>query len=77
MEGEAQEEEDVEEEVEEDTDIEDKVEELEEQDIEDEEDEVGLLLVVGRLARHSQQRRSIAAMKWCPVRIVSFFNSCP
>ena len=58
MEGEAQEEEDVEEEVEEDTDIEDKVEELEEQDIED---EVGLLLVVGRLARHSQQRRSIAA----------------
>lgn len=61
MEGEAQEEEDVEEEVEEDTDIEDKVEELEEQDIEDEEDEVGLLLVVGRLARHSQQRRSIAA----------------
>ena len=58
MEGEAQEEEDVEEEVEEDTDIEDKVEELEEQDIEDED---GLLLVVGRLARHSQQRRSIAA----------------
>ena len=58
MEGDAQEEEDVDEEVEEDTDIEDKAEELEEQDIED---EVGLLLVVGRFARHSQHWRSIAA----------------
>ena len=57
MEGDAQEEEDVEEEVEEDTDIEDKAEELEEQDIEDEDD----LLVVGRFARHSQHWRSIAA----------------
>lgn len=62
MEGDAQEEEDVDEEVEEDTDIEDKAEELEEQDIEDEEDDVGLLLVVGRFARHSQHWRSIAAI---------------
>ena len=56
MDGEAQ----VEEEVEsEDRDMEDKAEELEEEDIDEEEEEVGL--EVGRLARHSQHWRSIAA----------------
>ena len=57
MEGEAQ----VDEEVEsEDRDMEDKAEELEEEDIkEEEEEEVGLF--VGRLERHSQHWRSIAA----------------
>ena len=51
----------MEEEVEsEDRDMEDKAEELEEEDIdEEEEEEVGLF--VGRLARHSQHWRSIAA----------------
>ena len=59
MEGDAQEEDDVEEEVEEDRDIEDNADELEEEDIEEEVDL--LVLVVGRFARHSQHWRSIAA----------------
>jgi len=67
MEGEAQEDEEVEEEV----DMEDKVEELDEEEME------GLL--VGMWARQSQHWRSIAAMQFLALRMSAFeevSNNC-